>query len=386
MDAAAGRPGENHAVQIVGVVRDLREWLESGRPTRSDWLIASLLAGSAFVLIAISTAAWWEQPFLAVQALLVCGSLVFRRRYPNGVLWFQYVVSFGLHNVATAAAIVVGGYSAGAHGRRLALSAGSVVAAALCMVAVVPVQPPGPTFGALVAAAWLVGATIRAYRDRALSRRREGEARREVAAAEERSRIARELHDIVAHSVSVMVVQAEAARTQVHRDPDAALQALESISATGREAMAELRHILGVLHERDGEAQADPQPELAQVDSLVQRVREAGLPVELRVEGAPRVLPPGLGVTAYRIVQEALTNAVKHTGNARTVVVIRWGEQDLTLEIADEGGQARADAADGSGRGLVGMRQRVVAYGGELEVGPRPGRGYTVRARLPLAS
>jgi signal transduction histidine kinase len=140
-----------------------------------------------------------------------------------------------------------------------------------------------------------------------------------------------------------------------------------------------------VLDQHGEEADSSPQPDLAQVDSLVGRLRDAGLPVVLRVEGAAHDLPPGLAVTAYRIVQEALTNALKHTGSARTEVVIRYGERELTLEVTDDGGAARTVAAAGAGRGLLGMRERVAAYGGELEAGPRPGRGYAVRARLPLA-
>jgi signal transduction histidine kinase len=372
----------------VRKLRAIRDWLR--RPDRlgphADWLVVALLTGVAVVgILQAGIDLPWSPPL--VLLLVMIGVLFIRRDQPDIVLAVQFVLGlFVLQNLLMPAGLtmIAGCYSAAVYSRRRLFSLGLVLAGS-GLTAIWHQTGTGSTVAFLLLVAWLIGTTVRGYRERGVRREREREARRRVVAAEERARIARELHDVVAHSVSVMVVQAEAARTQVDRDPAATKEALASISATGREAMSELRHILGVLDQHGEEADSAPQPDLAQVDSLVGRLRDAGLPVVLRVEGAAHDLPPGLAVTAYRIVQEALTNALKHTGSARTEVVIRYGEHELTLEVTDDGGPARTAAADGAGRGLLGMRERVAAYGGELEAGPRPGRGYAVRARLPLA-
>jgi signal transduction histidine kinase len=201
------------------------------------------------------------------------------------------------------------------------------------------------------------------------------------AAAEERRRIAREMHDLVAHSMSVMVVQAGGARRILDRDPARALEAAERIERTGREALAEMRHLLGVLHPGEEPRALAPQPTLAELDALIARAQAAGLPVLLHEDGARRALPAGLDLAAYRIVQEALTNALKHAGGAVTEVTVVWGELELAIEVRDRG--RRRVASDG-GHGLVGMRERVRVYGGELETGPARGGGWRVRATLPL--
>jgi signal transduction histidine kinase len=213
---------------------------------------------------------------------------------------------------------------------------------------------------------------------------REQEALR--AAAEERRRIAREMHDVVAHSVSVMVVQAGGARRILERDPARAIAAGEQIERTGREALAEMRRLLGVLNpEGEEPAALAPQPTLDGLGALADRARAAGLPVSLHVEGAPRPLPTGVDLAAYRVVQEALTNALKHAGTTPTEVHVRWGATQLELEILDRGPGGTADRATGeSGHGLVGMRERVRLYGGELETGRRRGGGFRVHARIPL--
>jgi signal transduction histidine kinase len=201
------------------------------------------------------------------------------------------------------------------------------------------------------------------------------------AAAEERRRIAREMHDLVAHSMSVMVVQAGGARRILDRDPARALEAAERIERTGREALAEMRHLLGVLHPSPEPRALAPQPTLAELDALITRAQAAGLPVHLHEDGARRPLPAGLDLAAYRIVQEALTNALKHAGGAATEVTVTWGELELAIEVRDRG---RRRAANDGGHGLVGMRERVRVYGGELETGPARGGGWRVRATLPL--
>jgi signal transduction histidine kinase len=217
---------------------------------------------------------------------------------------------------------------------------------------------------------------------------REREQNSRIAVAEERSRIARELHDVVAHSVSVMVVQMGAAREIMDCEPQTARDTLRSGEAAGREALSEMRRMLGILRVSDERGALDPQPSLAQVEGLVQRVREAGLPVQLTVEGCRRALPPGIDLAAYRIVQEALTNVRKHAGTAATAVVrIAYEPQALVIEVSDDGrGAVTSLARSGAGHGLIGMRERVDIYGGELTSAPRRGGGFTVRAVLPVVS
>jgi signal transduction histidine kinase len=235
---------------------------------------------------------------------------------------------------------------------------------------------------------WLAGRAVR-HRSRlaeelheaALRAEEDREAHRRAAVADERRRVAREMHDIVAHSISVMVVQAGGARRILERDPERAAEAAALIASTGRDALAEMRLLLGVLGPGEGRPGREPQPGLAGLRALVERARAAGLPVELRVEGPRPELPQGLDLAAYRIVQEALTNALRHAGAAPTEVVVRYGPVALELVVSDRGPAAAAGAA---GHGLVGMRERARLYGGELHAGPRPGGGFEVRARLPL--
>jgi signal transduction histidine kinase len=218
-------------------------------------------------------------------------------------------------------------------------------------------------------------------RSAALDREREANTR--VAAAEERARIARELHDVLSHSVSVMVVQAGAERMALGSDRSATGETLEAIERTGRQALTEMRRLLGMLRVDEPPAH-EPQPTLAELDGLLSQVREAGLPVKLQVEGEPSNLPPGIAVSAYRIVQEALTNVLKHAGPAQARVIVRYASGELELEITDDG---RGPGKPGDpGHGLVGMRERVALYGGDLDARARNGGGFVVRARLPLAT
>ncbi len=219
--------------------------------------------------------------------------------------------------------------------------------------------------------------------ERAARLEREREERARAAVAEERSRIARELHDVVGHSVSVMTVQASAVRRLLLPEQEREREALLIVEQTGREALAEMRRMVGVLrHPEEGPALA-PQPSLEHLDKLVEQVREAGLPVALRVEGEAAQLPPGVDLTAYRLVQEGLTNALKHSRARRAEVLVRYGTDAVELVVTDDG-RGNGSASQG-GHGLLGMRERVSVYGGELEAGPRPGGGYELRARLPLA-
>ena len=215
---------------------------------------------------------------------------------------------------------------------------------------------------------------------RARARRDREQAARDAVAAE-RARIAAELHDVVAHAVSVMVVQAGAARTVVDRDPDAARRALAQIEETGRTGLAELRRLLGILRADGASGELDPQPGLGRLEELLTRVRAAGLPVEATVQGAPRPLAPGVDLTVYRVVQEALTNTMKHAGDAHAHVRVRYDEGAIDVEVADDG-TGPGPAAD-DGHGLLGMRERVALFGGSLDAGERPGGGFFVRARIP---
>jgi signal transduction histidine kinase len=238
--------------------------------------------------------------------------------------------------------------------------------------------------------AWLLGAYVRTrrlyvaeLRERAARAELEREERAAAAVADERARIARELHDAIAHGVSVMVVQAEAAEEVLDADPVAARGALRKVQRSGRVALGELRRLVGVLRADDARLQLVPQPGLSSLDRLVAEVRESGFPVGFRVEGEARHLPPGIDLSAYRIVQEALTNVIKHAGPARAEVLVAYRDGLLLLEVADDG--AGPAATNGGGHGLAGMRERVALYGGELEAGARDGGGFLVCARLPVS-
>lgn len=216
---------------------------------------------------------------------------------------------------------------------------------------------------------------------RATHLEREREERTRAAVDAERARIARDLHDVIAHSVSAMTIQAGAARLLLAEAPERAREPLLSVEETGRQALAEMRRLLGILRIQDGEPALAPQPGMADLNALLERVRQAGLPVALTVEGGSEALAPAIDLAAYRIVQEALANALEHAGRARARVTVRYGRGVLDLEIADDGPSGRDD--DGSGS-LVALQERVSVYGGELEAGPRTGGGYAVCAHLPL--
>jgi signal transduction histidine kinase len=241
----------------------------------------------------------------------------------------------------------------------------------------------------VVSAGWLVGRGMRgrvrqtaelAERTRQLEEAREAE--RLAAVAEERRRIARDLHDVIAHSVSVMVVQAGAAEDIFARNPEGVLEPIRAVQETGRAALVEMRRLLGLLRE-DGELGLAPQPRLADLDALAEQMRLAGLPVEVELEGNPRPLPIGVDLSVYRIAQEALTNALKHAGPARARLVLRYRESEVELEVVDDG----SSSANGDGgHGLIGMRERVAVFGGTLEADRLPEGGFRVLARLPVAA
>jgi signal transduction histidine kinase len=332
--------------------------------------------------------------------------LVARRRFPGIVL--ALVLASGLAFAALdlppdllGPAILVAVYSVAAYGSRWVALAG--LAAAEVGLAAVQLTPGRTGVNTLVinlgvvAATWLLGQfayNYRAYaarleeRTAELERAREELARRAV--TEERLRLARELHDVVAHAMSVIAVQSGVGAHVATTQPKEARRSLAAIEATSRAALTELRRLLGVLRQED-EPQGDlaPMPGLADLEGLLAEVAKAGLAVKLQVKGTRPPLPAGVDLSAYRIVQEALTNVVKHAGPAHAQVVVGYGDQEVTVEVIDDGRGAVTSVTDGragTGNGLIGMRERVAAFGGDLEVGPRPHGGFRVAARLPVAT
>jgi signal transduction histidine kinase len=242
----------------------------------------------------------------------------------------------------------------------------------------------------LVIAPWALGTLVRTRRayvaeliDRGERLEREAAQQAELAASEERARIAREMHDIVSHGLSVMVVQADGARYASATDPQAATQALATISETGREALTDMRRMLGLLRAGDGGAGTRPQPGIADLDALLEQAAGSGLRLHAEVE-RPLPVDSGVGLAVYRVLQESLTNVRKHAGpDPHVQVTLRRADDHLVAEVVDDGRGGTA-TDDGKGHGLIGMRQRVAALGGSLEAAPRPGGGFAVRARLPL--
>jgi signal transduction histidine kinase len=279
--------------------------------------------------------------------------------------------------------LLVAGYSVARHAPARAAAAGAGALAAALVI--VELRVPVSGTAANIPFIWVPFCTAlaagRALRAREHRHEAERDASVRTAVADERERIARELHDIVGHCVTVMVVQAGAAENLLERDPRRASEPLQAIQDTGREAVAELRRMLGLLRGEHATPALTPQPGTAELDELVAQMGAAGLPVRLDVQGAPRPLPPGIELAGYRIVQEALTNALKHAGAASATVSLRYGAQALEIEVVDDG---HGGSVNGRGHGLIGMRERAALYGGELDAGPAPHGGFRVRARLPV--
>src|SRR3954453_18174514 len=245
----------------------------------------------------------------------------------------------------------------------------------------------------LVFGPWLVGRIVAArvelaaeLRDKANRLEREQDKQAQLAVAQERARIARELHDVVAHNVSVMVVQAAAARRMIDHDASKAKEALGSVEQTGRAALREMRRVVGMLGQRDEELALAPQPSVEELDWLIDRAREAGLDVDLTIEGDKKRLESGVDLSAFRIVQEALRNTLKHAGPAKAQVTLKYSEHDVEVDVSDNGRGVRAPPENGAvtGQGLLGMRERVAMLGGEIEAGYRKDGGFGVHAKLPL--
>jgi signal transduction histidine kinase len=338
----------------------------------------------------------------AVAAFAVMGGvLVLRRAAPAATLAIGFAAYLGgtaagvpLHTPVTPIFfIVLVMYAVGMREPLPRAIAALVCALAVIAAAMVVARGHGepydgtdiPWVALLCATPWFVGRAMRGRLDEsALLQRRAQRLERErvEAVTGERARIARELHDVVAHSVSVMVVQAGAAERVLGRDPAAAVEPLRSIQETGRQALVEMSRLLGLLRDGGEELGLAPQPGIEQLDALLAQMRESGLPVSLEVDGERRPLPPGVDLSAYRVVQEALTNALKHAGDARARVLLRYRPDALEVEVTDDG--AGGGNGHAGGHGLAGMRERVAVFGGQIHAGHLPGGGFEVAVRLPL--
>jgi signal transduction histidine kinase len=367
-------------------------------PFAGDAVLAGVLAALALGDIYTSgdylTGSRW---IYVPAALLMTVPLAWRRRAPLPVvivvMGALVAQSLALGTVPSPdselVAWLVAVYSVAAHTeQRIALLGGAIgLVGGLTWIGLDDFLLPVVTFGG----AWFAGRLVRqrqryasALEERAHILERERDADARVAAAEERVRLARELHDIVGHSVSVMVVQAGVERQLLDESLASTREVLASIEHTGKEALAEMRRLVGVLRRQDETVELAPLPGVGQLEPLLGRMREAGLSVRLRVEGAEAPLPPGIDLAAYRIVQEALTNTLKHAGAGRADVLVRYGDDVLELEVVDDGDGAATP--NGAGHGLDGMRERAALYGGEVQTGRLDGGGFIVRARIPITA
>jgi signal transduction histidine kinase len=371
----------------------LRALLRPETPLAGDAVIAGLFTVAGLTELALRTSLL---PREIAVVLFMTVPLMWRRRapLPSAVLVATAVAISGqtptdLHLILAALPFAM--YSLGAHASDRGAAVGMAVALAVLWTSVAIKSTENAardiiSIAVLVTTSFAIG---RAFRGRELSlvasteraavleHEREEDVRR--AASEERGRIARELHDVIAHGVTVMVVQAGAADQIIERDPALAREALVAIQDAGRQALADLRRLLGLVRDDDTTRLA-PQPGLQELDALVEGMRNAGMPIEVEIRGTPRALPAGVDLSAFRIVQEALTNVLKHAGDAKARVVVAYAPNAIELEVVDDG----RTQAKGHGHGLVGMRERVMLYGGTLQAGPAENGGYRVLARLPL--
>lgn len=399
----------------LGDVQRLYDFLRR-HPTGVDSFWAVLLLGLSLITIAEgSTGAGHASGLVkGVVAVALCAVIALRRRWPEKMLLLATAVGLAQlafdtgQNLADFALLVIIYTVASGNTRwasRYALIGGLIAPTLANLRWADPDQTMTTSVIGTVfitvpfVLAWVLGDSMRTRRaywaqleERATRLEKEREQQSRMAVVAERARIARELHDVVAHNVSVMVVQADGAAYVLDASPEQAKQALETISGTGRQALAEMRRLLGVLRTEEGSGGGEyvPQPDVEQIGDLVEQVRGAGLPVEFQVEGAPRPLPSGVELTAYRIVQEALTNTRKHGGpDAGASVRLTYFDDGLGLLVEDDGRGAQqelyeAGGADGMGHGLIGMRERVGMVGGTLDAGPRPGGGFRISVLLPI--
>ncbi len=360
---------------------------------------AVALAGVILTQIDVWTNVDDNRGRVAAIALVTAGALLFRRRAPfvaplvvaAGALVFTLLDADAAYNTDTMfLPLLLSCWAAGSLlDWRLALTAlGAILVAGWTVFLRAPGVPwteliwlSFPLIGIFVLSAAAARHSEQAREAEERARRTEEEARRAV--EDERNRITRELHDVLAHSVSVMTVQASAVRRLLTPDQQREREALMTVEETGRQALSEMRRLLGIMRTEEEVPALAPQPGLGTLPALVEQVRQSGLPVELTVEGDPVKLPAGVDLSAYRIVQEALTNALKHAGPAHAWVAVRYIGDDVEIEVANDGRSQGEN--DGAGHGLVGMRERAALCGGELHSGPRPGGGFKISARLPVA-
>jgi signal transduction histidine kinase len=378
-----------------------------GQGAREYWfdVLIALLAATAILELIVgrgnpssARSLWFAIPAIAV----LVSPIFFRRRFPFGALVAYWLLAVPITLVDwrpipyAASLIPIGLTVAFLLGNlRTSWQAGLGLAAVIGSSLLIVYEIPGHSAAEMVfvpmefAIAWVAGFALRerseqaeAAEIRAVLAERERDAAARVAVAEERARIARELHDIVAHAVSVMVLQVGAVRHKLPEELDEDREALEGVEQAGRTALAEMRRLLAAMRREGDEAELTPQPGLESLDSLLAEVGRAGLPVELHVDGDPVPLPRAIDLSAYRIVQEGLTNALKHARATRADVTVSYGNDDLQIEIRDDGiGTATSDTL---GHGLVGMRERVKIYGGEMSAGTANGGGFVLNTRLPL--
>jgi signal transduction histidine kinase len=361
------------------------------RLSPAEWSVGVALA----FLILLEGAIFKLGPSAIVVGALTL-PLAWRRRWPVAVFCSVGLSAFITPTpYFTVIAAMIAMYAVGLYSQHEILALGLLFALALLLI--LRYQNPAPSIPGqffpfvILIISWLFAWAVRqqqnvaeAYRQRSVSLESEQEQATRAARAEERRRIAREMHDVIAHSVSVMVVQAGAARSVLDSAPEEATNALLAVETTGRDTLAELRGLLGVLSDHDDSGALVPQPGLEQFEALIERVTAAGLNVAVQTSGEVRPLSSGLSLTAYRVLQEALTNALKHADHARAEVILTYTDESLKLEILNSGSNGAVPNREPGGHGLVGMRERVELFGGRLESGPRLGGGYAVRAWLPL--
>jgi signal transduction histidine kinase len=359
-----------------------------------DTVLRSVSAGSPNMSL------WFALPAMGILAVVI----VARRRFPFAGPAAYWLLAAGIAFVdpilipSAESFFAVGLATAFLLGNvRDARKAGIGLAVILASTAILVTQIPGHTTAEVYfipldfAICWFAGFVLRESADQteaAESRATVAEHDREAdalrAVIEERTRIARELHDIVGHSVSVMTVQTSGVRRLLRHEQEQEREALLAVERTGREALAEMRRVVGALRDPEGGPALAPQPSLSRIDTLVAHARETGLPVDLEIEGEPVPLPAGVDLTAYRLVQEGLTNTIKHASAKHADVRVRYDGDHVEIEVSDDGRRVDGRPSSTARHGLVGMRERVAIYGGELEAGARAEGGYRLRARLPV--
>ena len=390
----------------MAVVNRTVSWLRAN-PLVADGLLAAVFVAAAIVIGIVAPVPEGEREIGVLGWVLLIGNtapIAVRRVWPLISAWTvlgtnlpYWILDFPDDPIGPTLLIAV--YSVGAHvARPVSLRNGVAMISLIVAVGTLGVIVPEedlpwyaiPAFVVMYGTAWILGDNLRTRRaylaelERTAAQaeaQRAAEARNAV--AEERTRIARDLHDVVAHSMSVMVVQAGAARRVIDSSPDQAAAALEAIESTGRESLDEMRRILGVLRSDDEELELAPAPTIDDFSRLIDHCEQAGLNVALEVDGEPTGLPASIEMSAYRIVQESLTNTLKHAGAASATVRLAYAGDELTVAVTDNGRGAAANRS-GGGQGLVGMRERVEAFGGTLAAGPRAGGGFAVTAVLPV--